>query len=514
MSDESALSPSDYKAVAALLYDWTGIRLQNKQQMVVGRLAPRLRALNLGSFRDYVARVREGGRSGQEAQAFINQLTTNKTAFFREPHHFDYVRKFLRERVLTRAMSRGDRRVKLWSAACSTGEEAYSLAIAASDVLPSSSGWDVRVRASDIDTQCLATARAGEYEAERVEELPLAVRERYFTRISDGRYRVAAELAKLVGFEQLNLVRDFSFGNDNFDVIFCRNVIIYFDAPTQKSLIDRLAQRLTPDGRLYLGHSETLVGSSLVRVPSQIGVYARDLAAPGEPVVETPPAPAAVRPPPLAPTPRTARQGQPPPARVVRPPPLPIQSPSVAPAAQALPHLRVVLGEWQVAIEPTIVSTLLGSCVSACLFDEHAGVGGMNHFMLPSSTGSATAPANFGVHAMELLINGLMQRGASRSRLRAKVFGAGAVTKALPSTVGEANAQFVRTFLAREGIPLLVERLGGELPREVFFRTDTGEVRVRAINPQKARAVEQREVTAWKGRAAETTRFDAGEALF
>jgi chemotaxis protein methyltransferase CheR len=520
MAADPVLTAADYKAIASLLYEWTGIRLQNKRQLVIGRLTPRLRALRLSTFSEYVELVMHQGAKGVEAQAFINQLTTNKTAFFREPHHFDYLRAFLTQTVAPRALSRGERKVRLWSAACSTGEEAYSLAITAAEALPSSAGWDVRVRATDIDTNCLDVGRAGVYDHERFEEVPIALRERCFSKLPDGQYRVLPEIARLVSFEQLNLVREPSFGRDTFDAIFCRNVIIYFDSATQKALIERLVQRLAPDGRLYLGHSETLVGSSLVRVSDQIGVYAQGAAAQrqAEPVPANAAAAARVGRRSVPPTSRRPiRMVQPPAARIVRPPPLPPSqnlTESGASVDQPLPHLRVVLGEWQVATTPTIVSTLLGSCVSACLFDEQAGVGGMNHFMLPSSSGSDASPANFGVHAMELLINALMMRGAVRSRLRAKVFGAGAVTKALPATVGEANAQFIRSFLAREGIPLVVERLGGERPREVFFRTDTGEVRLRAISPQKARALEERELNAWKKPTPQESAFDADDALF
>ncbi len=498
--DDYSLRDADYEAVRALLYQWTGIRLQNKQQMVLGRLSPRLRSLGLGSFLEYVERVRREGRAGSEAQPFINQLTTNKTSFFREPHHFDFLRQYLSKVVAARALETGDRKVRLWSAASSTGEEPYTLAMVAEEVLPSSAGWDVKVRATDIDTEVLRAAQLGEYDVERLADIPAASRQRWFSAAGPGKVRVVPELARRIRFEQLNLVGDGSFGNERYDTIFCRNVIIYFDTPTQNRLVERLARCLTPAGRLFLGHSETLIGSELERVPNQVGVY-RHKAGGTE----------------AAPTRTVAGKAAPSPARATPSLARPKASqprPAVTELDVRLPHQRIVLGEWKVATEPSIISTLLGSCVSACLFDAESGIGGMNHFMLPNCTGGQADAANFGLHAMELLINGLMTRGATRKHLRAKAFGAGAVTKALPATVGEMNAAFIRQFLAKEGIPLVVERLGGDRPREVFLQTDTGQVLVRAISPQKAKALEQRELGAWNKRVESPNTFDADDALF
>jgi chemotaxis protein methyltransferase CheR len=504
MSNDAPLSRADYEAISSLLYEWTGIRLQDKQLLVVGRLTPRLRALGLASFGLYVEKVKRAGRSSDEAQAFINQLTTNKTAFFRESHHFDFLRDYLVKTVMPRALRANSRKIRIWSAACSSGEEPYSLAMMLTDAAPSSAGWDVKILATDIDTEVLRVAKAGEYDLERLEGCSSSLRARFFTPMSERRLRVKSELSRLISFEQFNLVSDPARASEPFDAIFCRNVIIYFDQATQRRVVDRLVQRLTGDGRLFLGHSETLVGTDLERVSGQIGVYRRG----NSTRVSVAPAPSrrhservVVRrvPSRLERVARAAHEEQ--------------QASDEASAAR-LPHKRIVLGQWEVATEPTIVSTLLGSCVSACLFDPDRGIGGMNHFMLPNCQGSNADPAHFGVHAMELLINGLLTRGAVRKNLRAKVFGAGAVTTQLPASVGDANALFVRTFLAKEGIPVMVERLGGQRPREVFFRTHTGEALVRTINPLKAKAVEIRELGAWQKPVAGPEPFDADNALF
>jgi len=519
MASEPRLNKSDYDAISSLLYQWTGIRLQDKQLLVVGRLTPRMRALGLDDFGKYLERVKRAGRSSDEAQAFINQLTTNKTAFFREKHHFDYLREYLTKTVMPRALREGSRKIRIWSAACSTGEEPYSLAMMLSEAAPSAAGWDVRIRATDIDTEVLRFAKAGEYDLERLDGCSSNQRSRFFTATSERKLRVSNELTRLITFEQFNLVSDTLQAAEPFDAIFCRNVIIYFDQQTQKNVVDRLVQRLTPDGQLYLGHSETLVGTNLQRVANQVGVYRRGNGANDRPTPASGPnGPQSSRPRPSRPAravlpaiPATRNA----PRRIAR------VAPVIRPTREdvdepegPLPHKRIVLGEWEVATTPTIVSTLLGSCVSACLFDPEQGIGGMNHFMLPNCQGSAADPAHFGIHAMELLINGLLTRGAIRKNLRAKVFGAGAVTKELPAAVGEANALFVRTFLAKEGIPILVERLGGTRPREVFLRTHNGEVLVRSLNPQKAKSVEIRELGAWQKPVPEREQFQADDALF
>jgi chemotaxis protein CheD len=164
-----------------------------------------------------------------------------------------------------------------------------------------------------------------------------------------------------------------------------------------------------------------------------------------------------------------------------------------------------------------VVSTLLGSCVAACLYDPVARIGGMNHFMLPTSDTDAGSGARFGIHAMEILINELMQKGAVRNRLRAKAFGAAAVNRALKSTVAAQNGAFIREFLARENIPLVAERLGGTDAREVYMRTDSGEAHVRRIAPAQVGQLAQTELDAWKRMSARpppAQAFNPDDALF
>jgi len=249
----------DFQQVRRLLYGRTGISLsESKQQMVYSRLSRRLRALRLQSFGEYFGYL-EG--HAEEWQQFVNALTTNLTAFFREPHHF----QALAELALRQA--RSHRPLRFWSAASSTGEEPYSMAMSLLDAL----GPDapVRILASDIDTGVLETAERGIYPLERVEALALAQKQRFFLRgrgPNAGKVRVVEELRRLVAFRQINLLDDAWGVPGELDAIFCRNVMIYFDKPTQARLLERMVRLLRPGGLFFAGHSESFVHAThLVR---------------------------------------------------------------------------------------------------------------------------------------------------------------------------------------------------------------------------------------------------------
>jgi len=182
-------------------------------------------------------------------------------------------------------------------------------------------------------------------------------------------------------------------------------------------------------------------------------------------------------------------------------------------SASALARERIVLGQWYASKTPVLVSTVLGSCVAACLFDPALRIGGMNHFMLPCGDADSERPARFGVHAMEVLVNDMMKLGADRSRIVAKVFGAAAVTKALSPKVSVGNATFIRDFLARERIPLLAERLGGTRPHEVTFNTETGQAFHKLIAQQDESLV-KRESDAWSSGQPEKPAAEAAPPSF
>ena len=250
----------DFEALRKLVKQITGINLSDqKRELVYGRLARRLRALQLQSFaqyRDLLAR--DGGR---EIAQFCNAITTNLTSFFREPHHFDY----LRDQVLApMADSGAARRLRIWSAGCSTGEEPYSLAMTILEALPDVRRWDVRILATDLDSDVLERGRRGVYTEERLKNLSLQRRSRFFRerREREGLcYEVAPELKSLITFKQLNLMHALPMRGP-LDAVFCRNVVIYFDKPTKQRLFGRYAQKLVDGGYLFLGHSESMYGLS------------------------------------------------------------------------------------------------------------------------------------------------------------------------------------------------------------------------------------------------------------
>ena len=248
---EFLFTQSDFERIRTLLYQHSGIKLNDsKKNMVYSRLTRRLRVTGLQSFQDYLTEVEQD--KGDEWEAFINSLTTNLTAFFREPHHFP----ILKEHVL----SLRKRPLRLWCSAASTGEEPYTMAMTMVDAFGSYKP-PVEIIATDIDTNVLSKAKAGVYPLERVEKLPQETLKRFFLKGSGnnaGYVQVRKELRDLVSFRQLNLLDANWPINGVFDVIFCRNVMIYFDKDTQYKLLQRFAPMLDAHGLLFAGHSESL----------------------------------------------------------------------------------------------------------------------------------------------------------------------------------------------------------------------------------------------------------------
>jgi chemotaxis protein methyltransferase CheR len=262
----------DFAALRELVKTHTGIHLsEQKREMVYGRLSRRLRALGLESFRAYRALLERG--DSDELTQFCNAITTNLTSFFREAHHFQYLREQLLESRA--ADARGVRRLRFWSAGCSTGEEPYSLAMTIHEALPDARRWDIRILATDLDTEVLGRGQRGRYEEDRVRGLAPQRLARFF-QCEGGAppaYTVTGELADLIAFRGLNLMHPLPMKGP-FDAIFCRNVVIYFDKDTQRELFARIARLQRPGDILFLGHSEslyrvsedyTLVGKTIYR---------------------------------------------------------------------------------------------------------------------------------------------------------------------------------------------------------------------------------------------------------
>lgn len=265
VSSEFTVSDQEFRLFQDLVKAHTGIALtEHKRSLVCSRLGKRLRALGLASFLGYYDYL--SAETGQaELEHFVNAITTNKTDFYREKPHFEFLEQEIVPALKARAVQTGERRIRIWSAGCSSGEEPYTIAITLREALENLPAWDVRILASDIDTEVLARAAQGIYPVERVPDIPRSILERYFlkgTGAQTGLVQVAREVRNLITFRRINLQEEPWPIRTVFDCIFCRNVIIYFDKPTQRRLMARFAACLKEDGYLFLGHSESLYGMS------------------------------------------------------------------------------------------------------------------------------------------------------------------------------------------------------------------------------------------------------------
>ncbi|SEP79320.1 chemotaxis protein methyltransferase CheR [Solimonas aquatica] len=266
---EFEFTPADFERVRKLIYQRAGIALApSKQDMVYSRLARRLRARQIDSFKAYLDDLDDP--LSAEWEAFVNALTTNLTSFFREAHHFDRLYELLLKQT-------PGSEVLLWSSASSTGEEPYSMAITVMEALDKVR-LRVRILATDLDTNVLETARQGVYALDRIEKLSEERKRRFFLRGSgsaQGYVRVRDELRAMVSFQQLNLLDPQWPLKGPFTVIFCRNVMIYFDKPTQYRVLQKMVPLLTPDGLLFTGHSESFFHATDLIQPCGRTIYRR-----------------------------------------------------------------------------------------------------------------------------------------------------------------------------------------------------------------------------------------------
>jgi len=250
------LTEAQFNAISSLVKSLAGINLTDaKKELVRARLTKRLRKLGLATFDDYVEYL-QNDTTGAELVAMLDVLSTNTTYFFREAKHLEW----LRQEVLPRLAAR--RRVRIWSAGCSSGEEPYSIAIVLLEAIPDLADWDAAILATDLSTEVLTRARQGIYPASRLREVPPMLLGRHFTLVAtkpERTYRVNDPVRRLVHFARLNLMGQWPMKGP-FDVIFCRNVMIYFDRPTRQELIARFHSILAPGGTLFIGHSESLTG--------------------------------------------------------------------------------------------------------------------------------------------------------------------------------------------------------------------------------------------------------------
>jgi chemotaxis protein methyltransferase CheR len=254
---EFEFTDAEFKRLREIVHARTGIALSEaKRELVYGRLARRLRKLKLQSFAEYCQLVEAGEPA--ELEEMTNAITTNLTSFFREGYHFEQLAAEALPQIESKRAA--TRRLRLWSAGCSTGEEPYSLAVVLSEAMARLGNWDVKLLATDIDSKVVATAAEGVYAAERFKGVSAERIKKWFPPAAGrpGFSAASPELKSLITFKQLNLLDPWPMKGP-FDVIFCRNVVIYFDKATQRRLFDRMAELQEPGGWLFVGHSENLL---------------------------------------------------------------------------------------------------------------------------------------------------------------------------------------------------------------------------------------------------------------
>lgn len=262
VDDKLTLTDAEFEQISDMVYDHCGINLHDgKKELVRARLAKIIRQGRFESFSHYMAAV-AADTSGQSFSELIDSLSTNLTSFYRESVHFDYLAGTLLPELIAQKQRNSQLKLRGWSAGCSSGEEPYTIAITLLEALSDRARWDVKLLATDISTRILKRAQEGVYEQERIEPVPAALKSRYLTmRSKNGHktFEVSSALRQIIVFNYLNLMGEWPFRGP-MDFIFCRNVMIYFDKPTQQRLIDRFYQVLAPGGVLFTGHSESLTG--------------------------------------------------------------------------------------------------------------------------------------------------------------------------------------------------------------------------------------------------------------
>jgi chemotaxis protein methyltransferase CheR len=271
---EETIGKADFERLTRLIYDESGINLKiDKKTMLELRIKKRLKSLHIGSFREYCEYLFSQKGKDQELVHLIDVVSTNKTDFFREPDHFE----FLARKAIPELMARNEsgRSLAVWSAGCSTGEEPYTLAMVLSECSKTNAKLRFKVLATDISTTVLARAERGVYPADVLRPVPAELRRKYFMRSRDPQsqlLRVVPELRQLIEFRRLNFMENFGLPH-KVDILFCRNVMIYFDRPTQEKIVQKLAHQLVNGGYAFVGHSESLHDMKMPLVPVGPALY-------------------------------------------------------------------------------------------------------------------------------------------------------------------------------------------------------------------------------------------------
>ncbi|MEY4592078.1 MAG: hypothetical protein RIR18_973 [Pseudomonadota bacterium] len=275
--DQGALRPEDFQKLANYIHSRTGIRMpSSKLSFLEGRLRRRLRALGFDTFTHYCNWLFNQNGMSEEETELVNVVTTNKTDFFREPHHFD----FLTDHGLPELIAQGrgtQNPLRLWSAGCSNGAEPYTLAMVCQEFAEATPGFRYEILASDLSTTMLNTAARAIYPHAEIEPVPMELRKRYLLRDTQrNEVRIAPLLRNKVNFSQVNLTHNDYGIRQLMDIVFCRNLLIYFDKPTQQAVLQRLCNAVRPGGYVIIGHSESIAGMSLPLRPLGATVFLRE----------------------------------------------------------------------------------------------------------------------------------------------------------------------------------------------------------------------------------------------
>lgn len=259
VNEQIPLNDQEYRLISQLIYKKSGILLNEKKRaLIVGRLNKMLRTNNLKSFKEYYDHVISDS-TGKALSDLVDRISTNHTFFYREKDHFEYLSEMVLPEITQIMKSRGKKELRIWCAASSSGEEPYTLAMLLCEYFKNDlASWDTGVLATDISIEILNRAKAGVYSEDNVSQLPASLKNKYFKRLPDGTWSVNNQIKEMVLFRRLNLMRsEFPF-KGKFQIMFARNVMIYFDQPTRDGLVQRYYRYMEPGGYLFIGHSETL----------------------------------------------------------------------------------------------------------------------------------------------------------------------------------------------------------------------------------------------------------------
>ncbi|HLE10717.1 MAG: hypothetical protein A2504_02560 [Bdellovibrionales bacterium RIFOXYD12_FULL_39_22] len=278
------ITDREFKVFQDMTLKLLGIKLQeHKRTLVISRLSARLRDLKLESFSDYINYLEKSDNAGAELDKFINKITTNETYFFRETQHFDFLANKAFPSIEEKIKSGKKNSLRIWSSACSSGEEPYSIAISALEYFKGMRGVDIKILASDINTDVLKKAQTGQYRREDIlKKVPKSLSDKYFQTPSEGIMQVKDEVRRLVTFKRINLLDSRYPLKNRLDIIFCRNVMIYFDESTKKHIMEMFHQNLEDSGFLVIGHSENLFAYTNLFAPMKNTVYSKVLGSRGE----------------------------------------------------------------------------------------------------------------------------------------------------------------------------------------------------------------------------------------